>query len=137
MTAKCFADTNIVLYTIGQDARKSEIARGIVATHPLVSAQVINESVNVCLRKLGFDREKAYAFADSLMRFSEVLPVDETAIRKSAELAIRFQLSNWDALIVAAALLAGCDTLYSEDMQNGHVFEDRLTVVNPFVTNPV
>jgi len=57
MTAKCFSDTNIVLYTIGQDARKAGIARGIVAARPLVCAQVINEAINVCLRKLGFDRE--------------------------------------------------------------------------------
>ncbi|MHB9100695.1 MAG: PIN domain-containing protein [Sulfuricella sp.] len=135
MTAKCFSDTNIVLYTIGQDIRKAGIARGIVATRPLVSAQVVNEAVNVCLRKLGFDREKAYAFADSVMRRTDVLPVDETTIRKSAELAIRYQLSNWDALIAAAAMLAGCDTLYSEDMQNGQVFESQLTVVNPFLSS--
>lgn len=133
MTAKCFSDTNIVLYTIGQDRRKAGIARGIVAVRPLVSAQVINEAVNVCLLKFRFDREKAYIFADSVMRRTDVLPIDETTIRKSAELAVRYQLSNWDALIVAAALLAGCDTLYSEDMQNGQVFVGRLTVVNPFI----
>ena len=134
MTAKCFSDTNIVLYTIGQDGRKAGIARGIVAVRPMVSAQVVNEAINVCLRKLGFDREKAYAFAPSIMRRADVLPIDEATIRKSAELAIRYQLSNWDALIVAAAMLAGCDTLYSEDMQNGQVFEERLAVVNPFLS---
>lgn len=134
MTAKCFADTNIVLYTIGQDARKAGIARGIVAARPLVSAQVINEAINVCLRKLGFDREKAYAFADSIMLRTDVLPVDEATIRKSAELALRYQLSNWDALIAAAALLERCDTLYSEDMQHGQVLEGQLTVVNPFLS---
>lgn len=135
MTAKCFADTNIVLYTIGQDTRKAGIARSIVSARPMVSAQVINESVNVCLRKLDFDREKAYAFADNVMQRTDVLPVDEATIRKSAELAIRYQLSNWDALIAAAALLAGCDSLYSEDMQHGQVFESQLTVVNPFITS--
>ncbi len=134
MTAKCFADTNVVLYIIGKDSRKAEIARGILAARPLVSAQVINEAINVCLRKLGFDRTKAYAFADSVMRLTDVLPIDETTIRKSAELAIRYQLANWDALIAAAAVLAGCDTLYSEDLQNGQVLADQLSVVNPFIT---
>jgi predicted nucleic acid-binding protein len=134
MTAKCFADTNIILYTIGQDTHKAGVARGIVANRPLVSSQVINESISVCLRKLGFDRVKAYAFADNVMRRTDVLPVDEATIRKSAELAIRYQLSNWDALIAAAALLASCDSLYSEDMQNGQVFEGQLTVVNPFAS---
>jgi len=36
-------------------------------------------------------------------------------------------------LIVAAALLADCDTLYSEDMQHGQVFDGRLTIINPFI----
>lgn len=132
MTGKYFADTNIVLYTIGKDRRKMEIARNIVAATPLVSTQVISECINVCLRKFDFSKERAYTFADRVMRRTDVLPVDETTIRKSAEIAIHNQLSNWDALIVAAALLADCDTLYSEDMQHGQVFEGRLTIVNPF-----
>lgn len=132
MTAKSFIDTNIALYTIGQDKHKTEVARGLVAALPFVSAQVINECVSVCLRKFGFSREQAYTFADNVMRRTNVLPVDEAVIRKSAEIATQNQLSNWDALIVAAALLADCDTLYSEDMQHGHVFEGRLTVINPF-----
>ncbi len=133
MTARFFADTNVVLYTIGTDERKREVARGILARNPEVSAQVINEAVNVCLRRFSFSRERAYAFADSVMRRVDVLPVGESTIRKGAEIAMRHQLSNWDALIVAAALLAGCDTLYSEDLQHGPVFENCLAVVNPFL----
>ena len=134
MTAKCFADTNVVLYTIGKNSRKAEIARGILAARPVVSAQVIKEAINACLRKLGFERTKAYAFADAVMKLTDVLPVDETTVRRSAELAIRYQLANWDALIVAAAVLAGCDTLYSEDLQHGQVLANQLSVVNPFIT---
>lgn len=119
MTARYFIDTNIALYTIGQDIHKTEVARALVATMPFVSAQVINECISVCLRNFGFSREQAYAFAGKVMRRTNVLPVDEAAIRKSAELAIQNSLSSWDALIVAAALLADCDTLYSEDMQHG------------------
>jgi predicted nucleic acid-binding protein len=62
---------------------------------------------------------------------TEVFPVDEMVTRKSAELAMRYQLSNWDALIIAAAVLAGCTTLYSEDLQHGQIIES-LTVQNPF-----
>src|SRR3989304_3592134 len=98
MTVKVFSDTNIVLYTIGQDAQKAKIARELMSLCPLVSAQVINESISVCLRKFGFTKERAYSFADSIMSFVDVLPVDEITIRKSSEIAIRYQLSNWDAL---------------------------------------
>ena len=133
MTGLIFADTNLVLYTIGKDARKKAIAREILVRRPVVSAQAINEAVNVCLRRFAFTRERAYAFADILMRRTDIRPIDETTIRKSAEIAIRYQFSNWDSLIIAAALLANCDTIYSEDMQHGQLIDGTLTIVNPFL----
>jgi predicted nucleic acid-binding protein len=133
MTAKFFADTNVVLYTIGLDKRKTDIARNLIKTEIAVSTQVINECMSVCLRKFGFTKEKSYYFTDNIMRRSDVIPVDEATVRKSADIAIKNQISNWDALIIAAALLADCDILYSEDMQNGQIFDNRLVVVNPFL----
>ncbi|MFY9261461.1 MAG: PIN domain-containing protein [Gallionella sp.] len=135
MTDLVFVDTNLVLYTLDEDAHKKAVARNLLAKRPLVSAQVINEAVNVCLRRFKFSREQAYNFADAVMRRTDVLAIDETTIRKSAEIALRYQLSNWDALIVAAALLANCDILYSEDMQHRQVIEGRLTILNPFANN--
>jgi predicted nucleic acid-binding protein len=132
MTAKSFADSNVVLYTIGKDVRKAGIARRLVSEQPVISTQVVNECVSVCLRKLSFTREQAYAFARELMDRTEVLPLDESTIDRAATLAIRYQLSHWDALIVASAALAGCEVLYSEDLQDGQVF-DQLKVVNPFL----
>lgn len=137
MTDKVFLDTNIVLYAIGQDMHKKAVARQLIATIPMVSAQVINECVNVCLKKFKFDKKQAYAFADTVMNKVNVLPVDEAVIRKSAELAMTHQLSNWDALIVAAALLADCKTVYSEDMQHGQLFEKSLKVIDPFLQQPI
>jgi len=134
MTAKSFVDTNVVLYTIGSDARKKDIARAIVAGKPAASAQVVNECVSVCLRKLSFTRDQAYAFAREVMERTEVLPVTGSTIEQAGTLAIRHQLSHWDALIIASALLAGCETLYSEDLQHDQVFDNRLRVINPFAT---
>jgi predicted nucleic acid-binding protein len=45
----------------------------------------------------------------------------------------RYSFSWYDSLIVAAALEVGCDTIYSEDMQNGQEIEGRLHIINPFV----
>jgi len=59
--------------------------------------------------------------------------VDEAVLDRAAAVAIRYQLSHWDALIIASALLAGRDTLYSEDLQHGQVFDEQLAVVNPFL----
>ena len=68
MTGLRFADTNIVLYSIGKDSGKKEAARSILALRPVISAQVVNEALNVCLRRFAFTPEQAYAFADALMR---------------------------------------------------------------------
>lgn len=132
MTERIFVDTNIVLYTLGEDSNKKAIARAILAEYPLLSTQVINEAINVCLRRFKFTKQQAYTFADAIMRRTNVQAVDEITIRKSAEIALRYQFSNWDSLIIAAALLANCTILYSEDMQHNQIIENRLTIINPF-----
>lgn len=61
------------------------------------------------------------------------MSLDAVVVEKAMQIEDQTQISYWDALIVAAALLSGCDTLYTEDLQHGRVFERRLTVVNPFL----
>ena len=61
-----------------------------------------------------------------------IVPISEETHDAGLQLAERHGLSVYDAMIVAAALLAGCKTLLSEDMQDGQVFEGRLKVRNPF-----
>ena len=62
-----------------------------------------------------------------------VVPLDAQIVAQAMAMEAKYQVSYWDALVVAAALAAGCDTLYTEDLQNGQVFEGRLAVKNPFV----
>jgi predicted nucleic acid-binding protein len=133
MTDLIFVDTNVVLYTLGQDEGKKAIARTIVAKRPVLSTQVINEAINVCLRRFKFTPEQSYAFADLVMRKTNVRAVEETTIRKSAEIALRYHFSNWDSLIIAAALLENCNILYSEDMQHNQLIDKQLRIVNPFL----
>jgi predicted nucleic acid-binding protein len=134
MTVPAFVDTNVVVYALGVDTDRRETAIKLLVEGVLVSAQVINETVSVLLGKQKFSREDAYEVAQSLLDLCEVLPVDTETIRSAMHLATHYSLSHWDALIVAAALLAGCDTLYSEDMQHGQVFDGQLVVINPFFT---
>ena len=47
-------------------------------------------------------------------------------------LAARYQFAFYDALIVASALEAGCETLLTEDLTHGQIIEGRLTIQNPF-----
>ncbi len=61
-----------------------------------------------------------------------VEPISVDTHDKAVQVAERYGLSTDDALIVAAALMAGCTTLYSENMQDGLVIERKLTIRNPF-----
>jgi predicted nucleic acid-binding protein len=133
MTARIFADTNLFIYAESQDQDKSSRAVAIIQDAPVISTQVINETVSVLTRKHGFLLSEAHEIAESVMDLCEVVAVDARTIRRAIEVAKRYSLSHWDSLIVAAALHADCQTLFSEDMQHGQVFDGQLTVLNPFL----
>lgn len=128
-----FVDTNIAIYAFGKDEAKVEAAEKLLTGKPTISAQVVNEFLNICRVKLGMDLATRHALAKELIAGCRVVSVDTATVKLAMNIAESHSVSHWDALIVAAALLAGCDTLYSEDMQNEQVFEGRLTVVNPFL----
>ena len=130
---RAFADTNIAIYAESDDGEKSKRARAIIESSPVISTQVVNEVIAALIAKYGFSKSDAYEVANGLMELCEVVPVDQGTIREAMKLAVRYQLSHWDALIVASALESGCDVLYSEDMQDEQMFAERVTARNPFV----
>jgi Predicted nucleic-acid-binding protein, contains PIN domain len=129
---KAFFDTNILVYAATSDAKKQQAAeclgRGGVA-----SVQVLNEFVHVARRKLRHDWPQIELalglFRDSL---EDVVPVTLDTHTGAILLARDHGLSFYDALIVVAAIEAGCDILYSEDMQHGRAI-GGLAIVNPFL----
>ena len=129
---RAFANTNVIVYAQSDDGEKTAKAIQVLEGDLVISTQVVNETVSVLTRKHGFSLADAHQVATHLLVVCEVVPLGADTIREAVRLAARHQLSHWDSLIVSAALLAGCDTLYTEDLQQGQVFDDRLTVVNPF-----
>jgi predicted nucleic acid-binding protein len=129
-----FFDTNILVYA-QQANGKADRARALLAGGGKLSVQVLNEFTAVSRRKQRREwREISEAIVD-------VLAVVDTPLALTLELhaaarafAEDHRLSFYDALIVAAALEAGCDTLFTEDMQHGRKF-GGLTIVNPFLEN--
>jgi predicted nucleic acid-binding protein len=126
-----FADTNVVLYLL-EDGPKAERAEEILGQGPRISVQVLNEAMVNCRRKAGLSWEDTGAFLEGI---KSLCPVEDLTIQThqvGRALAEKYQLSVYDAMIVSAALLAGCTTLWTEDMHDGLLVEDRLRVVNPF-----
>jgi len=129
--AKPFIDSNVVLYLFSSDTVKADRAESLLQSGGLISVQVLNEVASVCLRKLKMTWKDVDFVLQTLKSTCEVLPVTLASHEKAVGLAKRFQISFYDANIVATAILGGADTLFSEDLQNG-MSMDSLTVVNPF-----
>lgn len=126
-----FLDTNILVYAQGA-GRKAEISRAILAGGAMISVQVLNEFANVSFRKLGRSLgEIDEAIADILLLVDPPLPLTVALNHAARRLAARDRLGMYDALVVATALSAGCEVLYSEDLQNGRSF-GRMVIRNPF-----
>jgi len=141
-----FADTNVILYLL-DDGRKADRAEALLAQGPRISVQVLNEAMVNCRRKAGMSWEETGAFLAAVQALCPVedltLQTHETGRGRLEDLTLqthetgralaeRYGFSVYDAMIVAAALLAGCTVLYTEDMQDGLLVEGHLRLANPF-----
>lgn len=127
-----FIDTNVLVYLAGTDSSKAERAETLLREGGTISVQVLNELANVARRKLGFSWDEVSSFLDSLRGLVDVVPLDEGVHEEGLRIGRRYGLSVYDGMIVGAALIAGCETLWSEDMHHGLVIEDRMQIRNPF-----
>lgn len=129
-----FFDTNIALYLIGSDRRKALRSEALFDKGGTISVQVLNEFASAAIRKTARTWAEILDMLDAIQLNTNVLPVTLETHRRGLELAQRYRFSIYDSMIIAAAQLAGCSVLYSEDMQNGQVI-DSLTIRNPYSAN--
>lgn len=132
MSGGPFLDTNVIACLLSADARKAEIAERRPTEGGTVSVQVLNELANVARRKAGLSWAETADLLAGVRRFVVVEPVTVGTHELGLALAERHGFSVHDAMIVAAGLLAGCETLLSEDMQDGMLVAGRMRVVDPF-----
>jgi|ERR1044072_3929649 predicted nucleic acid-binding protein len=129
-------DTNVLIYVHDRrNTRKQEIAESLVRTLPrgVLLWQVACEYIAASrkLEPFGYSKEKAWQDIHKLRTlWTTQLPTWEIFDR-TEELLIRYRLSSWDVLIVAACLEAGVTRLYSEDFDASATAEG-LEIVNPF-----
>jgi predicted nucleic acid-binding protein len=136
MTAEVFLDSNVLLYSCSaapDDAGKRQVAEDLILNRPFaLSAQVLQEFIANALRKprLGITESNIDATLQ-MAAMVRVQPVTLELVVSAVMLRRRFQLSQWDATIIAAAAELGCKTVYSEDMNDGQDY-GGVRVVNPF-----
>lgn len=126
-----FLDTNILVYAQTSGA-KADKARELLGAGGKLSVQVLNEFAAVTRRKLQKNwNEIGEAIDDALALVDPPLPITFNTHATAMSLARVHDFPFYDALIIASALEAGCDTLFTEDMQHGRRVES-VVIVNPF-----
>lgn len=129
---KIFVDSNVLLYALGNDARKKFIAVTLLAARPTISTQVLAETTHVARRKFGFSVAQVQTALAAFRSEVEVCVITELLFDEALKIAAQSGYSIYDSLILAAALASSCATLYSEDMQHGQIIQGKLTIINPF-----
>ena len=128
-----FLDTNVLLYLLSSDTAKADRAEALLRDGATVGVQVLNEFASVASRKLALSWAEIADVLGLIRHQCEVKALTVAVHERALALAQRNGFAWCDALIVAAALDAGCARLYSEDMQHGMKVGGKLTIVNPFV----
>lgn len=133
---KAALDTNILVYAYGLDgAEKRAVARELIAGHGsgdlLLPVQVLGELFAVLTRKGGLLPAAAAISVTKWQAAYAVIPTTPAVFEDAMLLAGRHGLKIWDSIVFAAAASAKCRTLFSEDMQNGFVW-NGVKIVNPF-----
>ncbi len=135
MKGNIFIDSNILIYahTI-QDVRKSKIAQAVLSSDEIIMAntQVINESINVFIRKFKISLNDIQKIIDQTFLYLPVKNIDDKTIQLGLNICSKYAYSYYDSLIIASALQNNCSVLYSEDLQHNQKIEKNLTIINPF-----
>lgn len=132
VAAKCFIDSNVLLYTIDEDERRTPIAKTLTADRFIISVQVLNEFVNVATKKFMLSAAATREALDPIRYMATVDAMTEETHDLAWGIFCTSNFGIYDCNIIAAADLAGCDTLYSEDMSHGQRI-GRVTICNPFM----
>ena len=126
-----FFDSNVVVYGAVASDAKAERAREYMREGGVTSVQVLNEFANVLVRKFARRWDEVREAEGDVRDLVEVMPLLVGTHDRALTLAAHYGFGFYDALIVASALEASCDVLYTEDLQDGQKIEG-LTIRNPF-----
>lgn len=138
MGVKIFIDTNILVYAHDKNAGEkyhqaiSTIEKIIVKTNPYISFQVLNELLN-CLRRKGMSGEESIAIVEGFLNWN-IINMNADLFKLSIKIHKQYKISVWDSSILAAAVKASANELWTEDLNSGQEIEG-VKIVNPFSRN--
>jgi len=134
MNDKCFFDTNMLVYLYSQDeSSKQNIANELIKNNiPIISTQVLTELSNVLRKKFKCEYGQIQSVISQIINACQVSVIQTENVITALQIAEKYRYSFYDSLIIAVALSNECSILYTEDLQNQQVIDNKLTIVNPF-----
>ncbi len=130
---KIFFDTNTLLYLLSSDSKKADWVSSNLQQSNVISVQVLNEFTSASLRKIKISNIELDEFLSLFIPIFNIRPLDVETFEAGLAVSRKYGYQHYDSMIIAAALQAGCETLYSEDMQHQQIINKKLQIVNPFI----
>lgn len=128
-----FFDTSVLLYLLSRDAARADKVEELLAGRGTVSVQVLNEFAAVTLgKKLKMSLPEVKEVLGTVRVVCRVEPVTVETHDRALAIVERYSFSIYDSLLIAAALISGCERFYTEDLQHGQLIDRQLRIVNPF-----
>ena len=134
MNAKnIFFDTNTLLYLFSSDTNKADWISKNIQKSNVISVQVLNEFTSASLKKIKISTKELDEFLDLFLEIFTIKPLDVETFNSGLRISRRYGYHQYDSMIIAAAIQADCQRLYSEDLQHKQVIDKKLQIVNPFI----
>jgi predicted nucleic acid-binding protein len=137
MSVDCLLDTNVLVYAAtgrGAEEAKRKRAVELIKNEAIgLSAQILQEFYVTVVRKIAvpLSAEEALEWIEEFEAFP-CLAIDCALVKIAIEISERFQISYWDAAVIAATETLGAGTLYTEDLNHGQLY-GSIRVINPFL----
>ena len=132
MNDNYFLDSNILIYSQGNEPLKKETSLGLLKDNFYISTQVVNEFINARVKKFNDDKANAFKLANDILELCNLVIIDKETFKSCEVIFIKYGYSFYDSMIISAALKSECAILYSEDLSHNQIIEKKLKIVNPF-----
>lgn len=130
---KIFFDTNTLLYLFSSDTNKADWISKNIQKSNVISVQVLNEFTSASLKKIKISTKELDEFLGLFLEIFTIKPLNVETFNSGLRISRRYGYHQYDSMIIAAAIQAGCQRLYSEDLQHKQVIDKKLQIVNPFI----
>jgi predicted nucleic acid-binding protein len=135
MSDKITLDSNILIYAFANnnDFRKS-IAIDIIAKCNIISIQAVNETSYILLKKFKLPIDQLEQVIQFMKNQFKISSLSANILDQTISIYNKYHFSFWDSMMIAAALENHCSIIFTEDLSHDQLIENRLRIVNPFIS---